>query len=100
MVGWPSRPGFNLADTFPRCRYHFYNIPHLTTLIASAMTLIVDLRLNRPEVYDGPDAFVIALREATARPWSKPPPRSLEERRAFLGKIIILPWLFLPLHLQ
>ncbi len=53
--------------------------------MAAIQTIIVDLRLNRPEKHDGPSDIILALREANGVPYLKPTARTLEERRAFLG---------------
>lgn len=49
------------------------------------MTLVSDLRLTRPEKFAGPDEIALAFQKSMGRDTSDPPPRTIEERRAFLG---------------
>lgn len=71
------------------CNHHFFNIPQLTNLIASASTLLCDLGLNRPIPTAPPNRslFEDAIRESSVARYLTmiSSVRSLEEKRAFLG---------------
>lgn len=68
------------------CYHHFFNVNQLTSLVTSAATLVADLRYNVDPSHLMSSSFDNTSRAASGKePPPGPAPRTIEERRAFLG---------------